>query len=74
MYIYKTNESIKEVYYQKSRNVILNRAKEYYKNDKERLREQARDKYRNLSEEEKMKSVNMEETDIIICLKKRNKD
>ena len=54
--------------------MILNRAKDYYKNDKERLREQARDKYRNLSEEEKMKSVNMEETDIIICLKKRNKD
>ena len=33
--------------------MILNRAKNYYKNDKERLREQARDKYRNLSEEEK---------------------
>ena len=31
-----------------------NRAKEYYKNDKERLKEQARDKYRNLSEEEKI--------------------
>ena len=37
------------------KNVILNRAKDYYKNDKERLREQARDKYRNLSEEEKNK-------------------
>ena len=35
--------------------VILNRAKDYYENDKERLREQARDKYRNLSEEEKNK-------------------
>ena len=33
--------------------MILNRAKNYYENDKERLREQARDKYRNLSEEEK---------------------
>ena len=33
---------------------MLNRAKEYYKNDKERLREQAWDKYRNLSEEEKI--------------------
>ena len=39
-------------YYQKSKNVILNRAKDY-KNDKERLREQTRDKYRNLYEEEK---------------------
>ena len=35
--------------------MIQNRAKDYYKNDKERLREQARDKYRNLSEEEKSK-------------------
>ena len=39
----------------KNRNVILNRllCKDYYENDKERLRQQARDKYRNLSEEEK---------------------
>ena len=40
---------------QKNRNVILNRAKDYYENDKERLRKQARDKYKNLSEEEKNK-------------------
>ena len=32
-----------------------NRAKEYYENDKERLRDQARNKYRNLSEEDKNK-------------------
>ena len=42
-------------YYQRNYDVILNRAKYYYENDKERLREQARDKYRNLSEEEKIK-------------------
>ena len=35
--------------------MIINRAKYYYENDKERLREPARDKYRNLSEEEKNK-------------------
>ena len=29
--------------------------KDYYENDKERLREQVRDKYRNLSKEEKNK-------------------
>ena len=40
-------------YYQRNRDVILNRTKYYYENDKERLREQARDKYRTLSEEEK---------------------
>ena len=35
--------------------MILNRAKDYYENDKEKLRRQARDKYRNLSEEEQNK-------------------
>ena len=33
--------------------MILNRAKDYYENDNERLRRQTKDKYRNLSEEEK---------------------
>ena len=42
--------------YQKNLDVILNRAKDYYGNIKERLREQARNKYRNLSEEEKNKT------------------
>ena len=32
---------------------MLNRAKDYYENNKEELRTQARDKYRNLSDEEK---------------------
>ena len=39
-------------YYQRNREIILNRTKYYYANDKERLREQARDKYRNLSEKD----------------------
>ena len=42
-------------YYKKNRDVTLNRAKYYCENDREKLREQARDKYRNLSEEEKNK-------------------
>ena len=45
----------KTTYYQKTRDVILNRAKDYYKNDEERSRDNARDKYRNLSEEENNK-------------------
>ena len=53
--------------------MILNRAKDFYENDKERLMVQGRDKYRNLSEEEKNKE-NMGKIDIEICLKKRNKD
>ena len=35
--------------------MILNRANDYYENDKERLREQTRDKYRNLAAKEKYK-------------------
>ena len=35
--------------------MTLNRANGYYKNDKERIKEQANDKYRNLSKEEKNK-------------------
>ena len=42
-------------YYQRNRDVILNKAKDYYKIDKKRLREQSRNKYRHLSEEEKNK-------------------
>ena len=62
--------SIELTYYQKT-DVILNRVKDYQENDKKRLREQARYKYRNSSEQEKNKRENMEKTDIIICLKKR---
>ena len=61
-------------YYQKTREAILNRTKGYYENVKERLREKARDKYRNVSEEDKNKKKNMEKTDIMIYLKKRNKN
>ena len=67
------NENVDLSYYQKNRDIILNRAKDHYENDKGRLREQARDKYRNLSEEEKNKE-NMEKIDTSICLKKRKKD
>ena len=40
----KMSEHADLTYYQKKRDVILDRAKDYYENDKERLREQARDK------------------------------
>ena len=35
--------------------MILNRAKDQYRSGKQRLREKAKDKYRNLSEEGKIK-------------------
>ena len=40
-------------YYKRNRGTVLNRAKYYYKNNKERLREKARTKYRVFSEKEK---------------------
>ena len=49
------SESAYLTYYRRNRDVILNRATDYYENDQERLREQVRGKYRNLSVEEKNK-------------------
>ena len=55
------SETTDLTYYQKicdskiERDVILNRSKDYYQNNKERLRVQARDKYRNASEEKKQR-------------------
>ena len=43
------------IYYQRNKAAIIKKAKDYYENDKERLREQTICKYRNLSEEEKNK-------------------
>ena len=51
----KMGESAYLTYYQRNWDMILNRAEGHYETDEERLREQARDKYRNLSEEEKHK-------------------
>ena len=53
LFYIKMSESTDLTYYQRNRNVILNRAKDYYENDKDRLREQAKNKYRNLSKGEK---------------------
>ena len=45
--------SVELTYYQRNRDVILYRAKDYYEKDQERLRRQARDKYGNLPEAKK---------------------
>ena len=49
--------SVELTHYQRNRDVILNKAKDYYENDKEGLRGQSRGKYRNLSEEEENKKT-----------------
>ena len=61
-------------YYQRNKDLILKSAKDCYENDKERLWEKAKDKYRDLPEEEKIKRENNEERDAIICLKKSSKN
>ena len=42
-------------YYQKNRDVILKRAKDYYYNNIDTIRKNMREKYKNLSEEKKEK-------------------
>ena len=42
-------------YYQRNKELMLNKAKEQYRNNKDRLGKQAREKYTGLSEEEKDK-------------------
>ena len=61
-------------YYQKNRDVILNRAKGYYENDKERVREQTRNKYRNLSEEEENKKREYGKNRYCNMSEEKNKD
>ena len=39
------SENTDLTYYQRNLDVMLNKAKDYYKNNKERLKGQARDKY-----------------------------
>ena len=62
--------SVDSAYYQRNRDVILNRAKYYYQNGEERLRKQARDIQRNLSEKDKNKRREYGEKDTAICPKK----
>ena len=68
------HNSIQKACYRRKWDVILNKEKDYYENDKERLREHAGYKYRNWPEEEKNKKRKYEKTETIICLKKINKD
>ena len=56
-------------YYQRNREKILNRAKDYYENDKERLREQA--SIETYLKKIRIKKENTEKVDIIIRLNKK---
>ena len=63
-----------KTYYQRNRDVILNRAKYYYENDKKDYESKQEINTETYLKKKKTKRENMEKTDIIICLKKRNKD
>ena len=65
---------IKWAFYQKNRDVILNREKDYYEYDKKKLREQTRINKEIYLKKIKIKRENIEETDPITYLKKRNKN
>ena len=59
----------------KYREKILTKAKKYYKNNKDRLREQKKNRYRELSKKVYIyKKERMEETVIVKCRKKENKN
>ena len=60
-------------YYERNRDVIANRAKDYNKNDKERLRVMREINTEIYWKRKKTKRDNMEKIDII-WLKKRNKN
>ena len=61
-------------YYQRNREIMLNRAKDYNENDKERLREEGKTNIKTYLKKIKKKRENMEKIDIEICLKKRSKN
>ena len=61
-------------YYQRNKEKILNKAKDYYKNNNERLRQQARISLETYLKKIRIKRENTEKIDIIICLKKRSKN
>ena len=61
-------------YYEKNRNLILNKAKDYYKNNEERLKEQVRDKQEVYLKKKKIKREKTGRLGITICLKKKKID
>ena len=67
------SENTNLTYYQKNRDVVLRKGKDSHKNNKGRLREKARDKYRNFSEEEKVEKREYGKIGITRCLKRKNK-
>ena len=66
------NEYVDLTYYQKSRDVILNRAKDYYENYKERLKEKLETNIETYLKK-KIKKENMEKIDISMSEEKKKR-
>ena len=65
---------VTDLTYQKNRGMILNRAKDYYENDQEKLRGKQEINTEIYLKKKKIKKENMGRIDIAICLNKKNKD
>ena len=61
-------------YYQRNRDIALNKAKEYYKNNNKRLKNKQEINIETYLKKIKIKKKNMEKIDIIIRLKKKSKN
>ena len=53
LFLHYIKMSEKTTYYQRNKEVVLNREKEYYERNKQVFSEKARNKYRELSDEQK---------------------
>ena len=63
----------RETYYQRHKDVILKEQKDYYENDKKKtIKRASKNQIQRITWRRKKYRGNMEETDILICLKKRN--
>ena len=54
-----------KIFYQRNRETLLKMKKDFYENDKELIKEQARIKYQSLSFKKKIKEMNMQNIGII---------
>ena len=68
------NESNNLTYCQRDRDIVLSKAEDYHKNNNERLKNMQKINIGTYQKKIRIKKVNMEKIDIIICLKKRNKN
>ena len=67
------SENTDLTYYQRNRYVVLNKAKDYYKNNKERLRNKQDINTETYLKKKKIKKENMGKIDIVICLRRKTK-